>query len=197
MVIGYWNLFGYCVLVIGNLKSMRIQRLVILGILKEGPKHGYQVKKIIQKEMGIFSEFEMQSIYYPLSKMEEQGLVKKKEIKGENNLNKYTYHITPRGEKEFFELCRQIFLSQRQPFVELDVALYFLPFLDKKKILPLLRLRLWFLEKVKRWLLEKQKGYKDTPKNLTLLFKHHFKLASAEREFLKDMIAAIKNGEIK
>lgn len=176
---------------------MRIQRLVILGILKEGPKHGYQIKKIIQKEMGIFSEFEMQSIYYPLSKMEEQGLVKKKEIKGENNLNKYTYHITPQGEKEFFELCRQIFLSQRQPFVELDVALYFLPFLDKKKILPLFRLRLWFLEKVKRWLLTKEKEQKDMPKNLALLLKHHFKLASAESDFLQDMIAAIKNGEIK
>jgi len=147
--------------------------------------------------MGIFSEFEMQSIYYPLSKMEEQGLVKKKEIKGENNLNKYTYHITPHGEKEFLSLCRQIFLSQRQPFVELDVALYFLPFLDKKKILPLLRLRLWFLEKVKRWLLEKEKGQKDMPKNLKLLLKHHFKLASAESDFLQDMTIAIKNGEIK
>ena len=176
---------------------MRVQRLVILGILKEGPKHGYQIKKIIQKKMGIFSEFEMQSIYYPLNRMEEEGLVKKKEIKGENNLNKYTYHITPHGEKEFFELCRQVFLSQRQPFVELDVALYFLPFLDKEKILPLLRLRIWFLEKVKRWLLMEEKERKETPKNLTLLLKHHFKLASAESGFLKDMIAAIKNGEIK
>ncbi|MFA5008138.1 MAG: PadR family transcriptional regulator [Candidatus Omnitrophota bacterium] len=176
---------------------MRIQRLVILGILKEGPKHGYQIKKIIQKEMGIFSEFEMQSIYYPLSKMEEEGLVKKKEIKGENNLNKYTYHITPHGEKEFFELCRQILLSQRQPFVELDVALYFLPFLDKKKILPLLRLRLWFLEKVKRWLLEKEKSGQNIPKNLALLLKHHLTLATAERDFLQDMITAVKAGDIK
>lgn len=176
---------------------MRIQRLVILGILKEGPKHGYQIKKIIQKEIGIFSEFEMQSIYYPLGKMEKEGLVRKKEIKGENNLNKYTYHITPLGEKEFFELCRQTFLSQRQPFVELDVALYFLPFLDKKKILPMLRLRLWFLEKVKRWLLEKEKEQKNIPKNLTLLLRHHFKLASAESDFLKGMITAIKKGEIK
>jgi DNA-binding PadR family transcriptional regulator len=176
---------------------VRIQKLVILGILKESPKHGYQIKKIIQKEMGSFSEFEMQSIYYPLSKMEEDGLVKKKEIKGEKNLNKYIYHITPHGEKEFFELCRKVFLSQRQPFVELDVALYFLPYLDKKKILPLLRLRMWFLEKVKRWLLEKEKEQKTMPRNLTLLLKHNFKLASAESEFLKDVITAIKNGEIK
>lgn len=176
---------------------MRIQRLIILGVLKEGPKHGYQIKKIIQKEMGIFSEPEMQSIYYPLEKMQAEGLLKKKELKGEKNLNKYIYYITPSGEKEFFELCRQILLSERMPFVELDVTLYFLPFLDKKKILPLLRLRLWFLEKVKRWLLEKEKGQKEMPKNLALLIKHHFKLASAEKEFLKDMIMAIKSGEIK
>lgn len=173
---------------------MEIQRLIILGVLKEGPKHGYQIKKIIQKEMGIFSEFETQSIYYPLEKMDKEGLVKKKEIKGEKNLNKYIYYITPHGEKEFFELCRQILLSRRQPFMELDVALYFLPFLNKKKILPLLRLRLWFLEKVKTWLLEKEQH--KAPKNLALLLKHHFKLVNAEREFLQDMIAAIKNNEI-
>jgi hypothetical protein len=82
------------------------------------------------------------------------------------------------------------------PFIELDIALYFLPLLDRESILPLLRLRLWFLEKVKKWLIAKEKEQKTAPKNLTLLLKHHFKLASAEKDFLREMISAIKNKEI-
>ena len=46
-------------------------------------------------------------------------------------------------------------------------------------------------------MIEKERGQKEMPKNLALLIKHHFKLASAEKEFLKDMIVAIKSGEIK
>ena len=45
---------------------MKIQNLIILGILKDGPRHGYEIKKLIKEELGIFTSSENKSIYYPL-----------------------------------------------------------------------------------------------------------------------------------
>lgn len=168
-----------------------IQRLIILGALKKRPSSGYDIKKFIQKELGMFSQLESKSIYYPLKKMEKEGLIEKKEEK-ENHLKKYIYHITPQGEKEFFRLCKETLLSQKRPFLEWDIALYFLPFLDKKEILPLLRLRLLFLEKVKKWLQEKLEEFKEAPQNFSLLVNHHLQLVLAEKDFLRNLIKVIK-----
>jgi hypothetical protein len=47
-----------------------------------------------------------------------------------------------------------------------------------------------FLEKVKKWLLNKQQKLKSSSKN-TLLLEHHFKLVSVEKEFIKSMIEMV------
>ena len=170
-----------------------IQKLIILGFLKRSSSSGYDIKKFIEKELEIFSKLEAQSIYYHLKKMEKEDLIKKEEVKSEKYLKKYRYFITPKGEKAFIDFCREALLSQRRPFIELDIALYFLPFLEKKEIMPLLRLRLRFLENVKKWLISKEEELKKAPKNLFLLINHQLTLAIAEKEFLENMIRAIKN----
>jgi DNA-binding PadR family transcriptional regulator len=172
-----------------------IQRLIILGILKKNPSTGYDIKKFIEKELGIFSNIDTHSIYYPLRKMEKEGLVEKREIR-EAHLKKYIYCITPKGEREFLHLAKDTFLSERRPFIDIDIPLYFLSFLNKQEVLPLLRLRLRFLIKVKRWLLGKKKELREAPKNIQLLLQHHLKLATAEKSFIKEMISAIKQGEM-
>lgn len=173
-----------------------IQQLIILGFLKKSPASGYDIKKFIDKDLGIFSKPETKSIYYPLKKMESDGLIKKQTLKTAKHLKKYIYSITPKGQRVFIDLCKQTLLSQRRPFIESDLVLYFLPFLKKKEIVPLLRLRLVFLEKVKNWLILKSKELKKSPKNLPLLLEHHLKLAIAEKEFLKDLLSDIKNKKI-
>ncbi|MCM8773212.1 MAG: PadR family transcriptional regulator [Candidatus Omnitrophica bacterium] len=169
-----------------------IQRLIILGILKNSSVSGYDIKKIIEKELGVFSKIETKSIYYPLKKMVREGLIKREEIKSNKHINKFVYSITPKGEKEFVALCKEALLSKRRPFIELDIAIYFLPFLKGRDIMPYLRLRLRFLESVKRWLINKSEELKEAPKNLSLLINHHLKLAVAEKDFLKDMIKVVK-----
>jgi DNA-binding PadR family transcriptional regulator len=166
-----------------------IQRLIILGSLKEKPSSGYDIKKYIQDELGVFFGLENKSIYYPLNQMKKEGLVRKKETQGKN-AKKYVYSITTHGEKEFLKLCKQTLLSQARPFIESDIALYFSHFINKKEMSTALRFRLMFLEKVKKWLLNKQQKLKSSSKN-TLLLEHHFKLVSVEKEFIKSMIEMV------
>lgn len=175
-----------------------IQRLVILGALKQKSASGYDIKKFIEKDLKIFSKLETKSIYYSLKKMEREGLIAKKKTKGAGRYpEKFMYSLLPSGEKEFITLCRQVMLSQQRPFIDLDIALYFLPFLDQDKIIPLLRLRLRFLEKVKHWLGSKEDQFKDSPENLQLLIAHHSALAAAEKDFVEKMITVVKEKKIK
>jgi DNA-binding PadR family transcriptional regulator len=169
-----------------------IQDLIILGFLKKGPASGYDIKKFINKELGVFSKSDNQSIYYPLKQMERTGLISKKEARGSQELKKYVYSITAKGEKAFDKLCKEALLSQTRPFLETDVVLYFLPFLKGAEIVPLLRLRRRFLQKVHAWLEAKKVELKSAPRNLTLLLNHHEKLALAEREFLEEVIKEIQ-----
>ena len=154
------------------------------------------IKKFINKELEVFSQTGSKSVYYSLKKMEKEGLVKRRVLKQKKHLRKYLYSITSKGERAFSELCRRVLLSQKRPFIELDIAIYFMSFLDRKKIMPLLRLRLRFLEAVKKWLISKKSELKQSPKNLALLVNHHLKLAVAERDFLEDMITLIKSGGV-
>ena len=102
-----------------------IQNLIILGFLKTRPASGYDIKKFIDKDLGIFSQLETSSIYYPLKKMEAEGLIEKEEVK-DRKVRKYMYRITAKGEREFIRLSKKALVSQKRPFIDIDIPLYFL-----------------------------------------------------------------------
>ena len=136
---------------------------------------------------------EAKSIYYSLKKMEKEGFIKKKGLTRGKHLRKYIYTITPKGEREFVALCGQTLASQRRPFIDMDIALYFLPYLDRKNIVARLRLRARFFEKVKEWLTDKLSTKNEFPIHHRLLLKHHLNLLKTEEDFVKEIINAIKN----
>ncbi|MBN3040295.1 MAG: helix-turn-helix transcriptional regulator [Candidatus Omnitrophica bacterium] len=171
---------------------MRIQELIILGILKEHPRHGYEIKKIIKKELGIFASLENKSIYYPLKQMEQRGLIKKTTDEPRGKILRYVYAITPAGSKVFINLAMHALLSEKRPFIDIDIPLYFLPFLEKKEVLARLRLRKRFLEKVKSWLAGNLEARETFPVHQALLLKHHLNLLNAEEGFVEDIIRIIK-----
>ena len=171
---------------------MMVQKILILGLIKEGPKHGYEIKKIIEKEFGIFSSLSSASIYYPLRIMEREGLITKKLGKGKKHLEKYIYAITEKGRRTLEQLLLNNLLSRERPFLSVDISLYFLPLLEKEEVLARLRLRVRFLENVKRWLEDKiSRGSYRT--HLKLLLQHHLNLAAAEENFVKEMVSWVRN----
>jgi DNA-binding PadR family transcriptional regulator len=172
---------------------MKIQTLILLGILKESPKHGYEIKKTIKEKIGIFTSSENKSIYYPLKIMEKKGLIKKSVAKGQGKLLRYVYSITARGEKEFLDLALQALLSEKRPFIDIDIPLYFLSYLDKREVLARMRLRKRFLERVKSWLadnLETKEGFSPYQK---LLLRHHLNLLNAEEGFVEEIIKIVRD----
>ncbi len=171
---------------------MNIQKLIILGILKEGPRHGYEIKKSIKKDLARFTSLENKSIYYPLKMMEKEGLIKKTTSKGKTVLLRHVYSISPKGNKEFLRLALETLLSEKRPFIDIDIPLYFLPHLESKEVLARLRLKKRFLEKARQWLLDNFESKKDFPPHQKLLLRHHLNLLNAEDNFIEEILKIIK-----
>ena len=154
--------------------------LLFLGLLKEGPKHGYEIKRLIEEELFPFVGLKIKSIYYPLKKMEKLGLIKKDVGREGKWPEKYVYSLTLKGDKIFDHLITESFLSIERPYFNIDLSLYFLQYVDKKIAQRQLRGRLIFLNRIKRELTALKKNIKTTQKHLQIILEHDIDLVEAE-----------------
>lgn len=136
--------------------------LLFLGLLKDGPKHGYEIKRLIDEELFPFVGLKIKSIYYPLKKMKKLGLIKKDVGREGRWPEKYVYSLTPKGEKIFDHLITASFLSIERPYFNIDLSLYFLPYVEKKIAKRQLRGRILFLRRIRRDLQGLQKTMKTS-----------------------------------
>ena len=154
--------------------------LLFLGLLKEGPKHGYEIKRLIEEELFPFVGLKIKSIYYPLKKMERLGLVNKDVGREGKWPEKYVYSLTAKGEKIFDHLITESFLSIERPYFNIDLSLYFLHYVDKKLAKRQLRGRVLFLRRIRRELTAVRKNMKKTQKHLEIILDHDLDLVDAE-----------------
>ncbi len=77
-------------------------KYVILRLLKEKPRHGYEVIKALEEKLGGWYTPSAGTVYPTLQLLEDQGYVKAEEAEG-----KKVYHITPEGEA-FLEEHRDV-----------------------------------------------------------------------------------------
>jgi DNA-binding PadR family transcriptional regulator len=154
--------------------------LLFLGLLKDGPKHGYEIKRLIEEELFPFVGLKIKSIYYPLKKMETLGLIKKDVGREGKWPEKYVYSLTPKGDKIFDHLITESFLSIERPYFNIDLSLYFLPYVEKKIAKRQLRGRILFLRRIRRDLQGLQKTMKTSQKHVNVILDHDLDLVEAE-----------------
>lgn len=171
------------------------QELLILGILKEGPKHGYDIKRIIKDVIQTFTSLDVESIYYPLRVMEKKGYIKKEVGRFGRRPEKYTYHLSPKGNLRFNELLNNNFLSIRRPFFNIDLSLYFLPYVSGKVAQRQLFRRLNILNHIKSSLQKVARQFADakTAYHLLAILKHNLELIEAEIKFTGNLIQTVSN----
>jgi len=69
-------------------------KFVILRLLKEKPRHGYEIIKALEEKLGGWYSPSPGTVYPTLQLLEDQGLVRIVETEG-----KKVYHLTPEGER--------------------------------------------------------------------------------------------------
>ena len=73
---------------------------LILSLLRDEPRHGYDLSKLIESRSGGVVQFHVSSLYPLLYRMEERGWIKGKWGMTERNRPARIYSITAAGRKE-------------------------------------------------------------------------------------------------
>ena len=165
--------------------------LLFLGLLKEGPKHGYEIKRLIEEELLPFVGLKIKSIYYPLKKMEKLGLIRKDVGREGKWPEKFVYSLTPKGDKIFDHLITESFISIERPYFNIDLSLYFLHYVDKKMAKRQLRGRVLFLKRIRRELSDLKNNPASKHKHLHIILDHDLDLVDAEIKSIGRLVGVL------
>lgn len=165
---------------------MKEQELLLLGLIQEEPKHGYQLKKQLRQIADTFIGLKTDSIYYPLKQMLKAGLVTQSRDKEGRRPAKYTYTITLKGKEEFQRLLLKNILTIEKPYFSIDLSLYFLNYIPLDLRRRCLKARLKLLTRLKNSLQRLRLNLKPpAPDNHTVILEHNLELLDAELKFIE------------
>lgn len=171
---------------------MMAQELILLGLLKESPKHGYEIKKKIKEILSLFAGIDFKSIYYPLRILERDGLVVKRTNKQGRRPERFIYQLTPKGESRFNELLAKSFLNFKRPQFSLDVSLYFLRYIKPSVAKRRLRARMLILESLSRGLVQMVNTFKKKKDaSFAYILEHNLEMVKTESRFLAHLTKAL------
>lgn len=174
-----------------------MQDLVLLGLLKEGPKHGYEIKKDIEDTLSIFTTVDSKSIYYPLRRLERKGLVVKSLGRKGKRPEKFIYKITREGEKVFEQLFNANVLTFTRPIFNVDLSLFFLPLVKSGIARSHLRSRLRGMGRILQWLEKRRDSLEQAgqPYHLRAIIDHQITLTKADIQFTRHLIKTLTFGK--
>lgn len=172
--------------------------LYILGILlRFGPQHGYQIKKIMEEQLEDFTKIKLPNVYYHLEKMEASGVLTAIRDKQSARPEKTVYYVGESGAVKFKELLKQTLDMKYRPVFDADAAFYFSEYLSASDFLQSLTLHINRLKKViigiedhrtemEQVIPEDMKIYAD------IIFNHHLMHYKAELNWAEESAEAIR-----
>jgi DNA-binding PadR family transcriptional regulator len=169
--------------------------LLLLGLLMDRPRHGYELYQQIQVE-GIDTWYSISpaSIYYSLGKLRDQGLVAETRQQGRGGSRKAVYRLNEAGRAAFFEVMESHLASREEAYLEYDLAVYLLNKLPVRRAIPRLAMRQAFLaEQIRdvRASLAADGSDCSSPLKLAIL-DHKLRYLEMERAWLSDLLRDIQ-----
>ena len=124
-----------------------VLELAILGLLKERPMHGYELKKRLTYMLGHFWSVSYGSLYPALKRLEKSGSIERAYSVKEKTRNRNVFRITHAGEGEFMRmLTADLTDSALGDNEKFDLRMAFFQYLEPEKRLSLLETRRRLLE---------------------------------------------------
>jgi DNA-binding PadR family transcriptional regulator len=175
-------------------------RLVILGLLRERPLYGYEIKQMIEEHMGDWTSIAFGSIYFALDKLNDEKLIEKLEVENEGKRpSRSIYQLTPAGRDEFLRRLRKEWRQVERLYFSMDICLFFLDMLPIEEVKDYLNLRKASLQKTLDYLhshRNEQLALPEVPRLATAIFDHSLVHTKAELKWVSDLLQKLENGEI-
>jgi DNA-binding PadR family transcriptional regulator len=118
------------------------KKLLVMGLLLDGPRHGYEINKLIKGPMQKAFDLNPASTYYTLEKLEQKGFVDKSETQQDKRPRKIVYRLSPSGKEEFYRLLESALSSKSDPVYPMEVGLVFIDKLAPTESIRLLENRI-------------------------------------------------------
>ncbi len=175
-------------------------RLVILGLLREQPLHGYEIKRIIEEHMGDWTNIAFGSIYFALKKLTEEGFVEQAGVEQEGHRpSRMIYQIAEAGRQEFMRLLRETWREPERHYYAIDIGLAFIEALPLEEINDYLQGRVAQLEGILEHLNAHQAEIvtvAEAPARRVIpVFDHSRVHFEAELAWTQDLLGKVKRGE--
>lgn len=114
--------------------------LLLLGLVAEMPRHGYQLdKEIEERGMHEWTQIGFSSIYFVLSKLEKRGLVSAKKPTGAKA--KKTFKLTAAGKRQLVAKTQDSLSSYRPTYSSVLLGMIHWPVLKREEALKALEAR--------------------------------------------------------
>lgn len=172
--------------------------LYILGLLlRFGPQHGYQIRKLILDQLSDFTQIKLPTIYYHLERMEADGYLMASREKPGSRPEKTVYTVTEKGVQEFKNLLDQLLEFEYRPLFASDGAFFFSDHLDTDQLAISLRAyeaRLnQSIETIQQHKLETLQFLPEEMKpSAMIIFSHHQLHYNAELQWVKETLRLIE-----
>ena len=91
----------------GHLFSPELKKgsieLLVLSLLRDRPRHGYEIGKLIELGSGGRLKFTLSTLYPTLYRMEKRGWIKGRWVEKEGQRRRYHYRLIPKGARVLAE----------------------------------------------------------------------------------------------
>jgi PadR family transcriptional regulator PadR len=171
--------------------------LVVLGLLREQPMYGYQIKQQIEtRHLNHWAHVSLPSIYNTLNRLEKKGLIGAHQEKVGKMPERTVYHLTLKGERGLARLVEKALVSQRAPEDDFSVGVAFMYGLDKERAEACLQKKLEFLRRHLDHLKEELQAYKgQIPFNWMSLIRVGMGHIQLEIDHVQGMLRILKKGK--
>ena len=115
-------------------------RYVILGLLRERPHYGYEIKQSFEQSLGEIWPVSYGQLYPTLRTLSSSGCVSMQTVPGKKAIDKIVYSITEKGQREFedwFE--KKLKKTQISIKDEFTLFLFFARDAESERLLPAVR----------------------------------------------------------
>lgn len=99
---------------------MNLELLILIQI-EEAPKHGYEIKKEIQKHLGYLMDVNHNLLYPTLRRFTEEGIIHKKVNEQQGKPTQFVYEITEAGKARITELINEFTVKDAKHQIEFMV----------------------------------------------------------------------------
>ena len=120
--------------------------ILILAMLRQGPRHGYEIKKDIDRALGGMVVLNNKTLYLALKHFEEMGAVTRQVILQEGKPNRHLYELTERGVELLHASLREFPPEQAGNEAEFFTRVAFFEFLEPQERQAILSKRLAYVQ---------------------------------------------------